>query len=114
MHQSPKLERPRSLSLHTDEPEPEPEVVTKEEEHIVGTIDDALDAIENNLHLDVEQLEIEKKTISNVAHASKVKISERENNIIPVEKPAEYTPRTPSNLTDQGFLDLKFYHSRLW
>lgn len=38
-----------------------------------------------------------------------------ENNIIPAEKsPTERISRTPSNLTEQGFLDLKFYHSRLW
>lgn len=116
VHQSPKLERPRSLSLHTDEP-PQPEVVPplgdengQDPEELRNPSE--VDSAELQAHL--ENLSIEKKSISELAQSPRVKILERENNIIPADNPVGYTPRTPSNLTEQGFLDLKFYHSRLW
>lgn len=111
MHQSPKLERPRSLSLHTVDDPPPP--VQKEDKHNNQTVEapPIAEVDDHDVH-DIAHLNlIDKHTEPSM---TRVKISERENNIIPAEIPAEYTPRTPSNLTEQGFLDLKFYHSRLW
>lgn len=119
-HLSPKLERPRSLSIHTEDTENDIEIRIESEDERdssksiiidydkIGSHDNEVETI-NNSSSNLEKPHKNKSHIILNQHYS------TENNIIPAGKsPTERISRTPSNLTEQGFIDLKFYHSRLW
>lgn len=63
---------------------------------------DDLDNIEN----DVEKVEITENMADVTNHNGQNKGDKNED--------PESGRKTPSNLTAQGYFDLKFYHSRLW
>ncbi|RZC40788.1 mediator of RNA polymerase II transcription subunit 26 [Asbolus verrucosus] len=93
---SPKLERPRSLSIQLSEEQTE---------------DKKIDDVESEVpakETDIEEEVIEKLTVSENGAV----IEQKDE----ISTPDKQTPgkRTPSHLTEQGFFDLKFYHNKLW
>lgn len=95
MSTSPKLERPRSLSIQQNEGNNEDEAndVKCEEE-----LDEEIVRIEANM----ERIHFghDEKGAKDVEHLS--------------EPDKAAGKKTPSHLTEQGFFDLKFYHNKLW
>ncbi|EFA00356.2 alpha-tubulin N-acetyltransferase isoform X4 [Tribolium castaneum] len=94
VNSSPKLERPRSLSI---QPSDEPTEDNNQNENDVES--EVLEEVEI----------IENLTIENGADVVDTKNEK-------IATPEAKTPgkRTPSHLTEQGFFDLKFYHNKLW
>lgn len=99
-HPSPKLERPRSLSIQISVDEHD-----KKEEMAAGPPE--------NGEVHEETVEEKKDETAEVEE----KMGDLEINV------AEKTPesvdggavgRKTPHLTDQGFFDLKFYHNKLW
>jgi hypothetical protein len=93
---SPKLERPRSLSIQLSEEQTE---------------DKKNDDVESEVppkETEIDEEAIEKLEISQNG-------ADVENKEEKTETP-DKTPgkKTPSHLTEQGFFDLKFYHNKLW
>ncbi|KAJ8950650.1 hypothetical protein NQ318_010850 [Aromia moschata] len=95
---SPKLERPRSLSIQQSEEQPKEtnsnDVNSKTPETATHEPKDS--------PVKLEEGQIEKGK----AQTEQAPLSEADN--LPAGK------KTPSHLTEQGYLDLKFYHNKLW
>lgn len=89
---SPKLERPRSLSIQQS--------------------DENNDDETNNVKCE----EPEEDEIINIeTNVEKINISTENDQPPPNDEPDKTTgKKTPSHLTEQGFFDLKFYHNKLW
>ncbi|KAJ3661187.1 hypothetical protein Zmor_005596 [Zophobas morio] len=93
---SPKLERPRSLSIQLSEEQTEDKKNDVESEVLPK-------------ETDIEEETIEKLTISE----NGADVEHKDENI-PTPENKSPGKRTPSHLTEQGFFDLKFYHNKLW
>lgn len=93
---SPKLERPRSLSIQLSEEQ------TEEKQNDVES-----EVLE-------KEVEIEEEIIENLINSENG--ADVVDNKEKIASPENKTPgkRTPSHLTEQGFFDLKFYHNKLW
>lgn len=99
---SPKLERPRSLSIQISVEEAEKqeeknlnEAVSEVPEEIDENVDDTFD-VKVGDHVEVVTSKL----------GTSVQITDQEENSV--------GRKTPSHLTEQGFFDLKFYHNKLW
>lgn len=97
---SPKLERPRSLSI-------QPSIEEDEKNNANGSENDKGEVPE----------EPDEKPTENIAKVDvEVKSDDRGTSVkITEHLPESHVGRkTPSHLTEQGFFDLKFYHNKLW
>ncbi|XP_044732668.1 alpha-tubulin N-acetyltransferase-like [Chrysoperla carnea] len=121
-----KLERPRSLSIQTNaDDQPQPITVATEgsalDDHI--SIDGAAQIASGSLLMKVPQ----QQQIDKIETELSTKLSITKSSAATTPRSVVGTPRssqghqTPAsqtkkadNLTDQGFVDLKFYHSKLW
>lgn len=102
VHPSPKLERPRSLSIQISVEDAEKqeeknlnEAVSEVPEESDEKVDDVVD-IKVGDHVEIITSKL----------GTSVQITDPEEN--------SAGRKTPSHLTEQGFFDLKFYHNKLW
>lgn len=99
---SPKLTRPRSLSIQ-QRPD---ELLTNGSKAEAGG-----GGVKSKTEPEPEEVEeviIVEKIVEDVANSNVMAEDEVDGN------GQEMGRKTPSNLTAQGYVDLKFYHSRLW
>lgn len=99
---SPKLTRPRSLSIQQRPNEP----LTNGSKAEAGG--GGIKSKPEPKPEEVEEVIIVEKTVEDVTNSNVMVDEEVDGN------GQEVGRKTPSNLTAQGYVDLKFYHSRLW